>query len=57
MKRYGSIIKIKPSKLEEYKRFHANIWPEVAKTIAECNIRNYSIFHKDGYLFSYYEYT
>ena len=22
----------------------------------KCNIRNYSIYHKDGYLFSYFEY-
>ncbi|MBA7509783.1 L-rhamnose mutarotase [subsurface metagenome] len=56
MKRYGSVIKIKPKKLEEYKKVHINIWPEVAKTITECNIINYSIFHKDGYLFSYFEY-
>ncbi|MBA7482837.1 L-rhamnose mutarotase [subsurface metagenome] len=57
MKRYGSLIKIKPKKLEEYKKIHINIWPEVAKTITECNIKNYSIFHKDGYLFSYFEYV
>jgi len=56
MKRYGSVIKIKLDKLEEYKKLHANIWPEVAKTITECNIINYSIFHKDEYLFSYFEY-
>jgi L-rhamnose mutarotase len=24
--------------------------------IRECNIRNYSIYHRDGYLFSYMEY-
>jgi L-rhamnose mutarotase len=57
MKRYGSIIKIKPEKLEEYKKLHKNIWPGVAKTITECNIRNYSIFYKDGFLFSYFEYV
>ena len=56
MKRYGSVIKIKPEKLDEYKKIHANIWPEVAKMITECNITNYSIYHKDGYLFSYFEY-
>ena len=26
------------------------------KKITECNIRNYSIFHKDGLLFAYMEY-
>lgn len=56
MKRYGSVIKIGLEKLGEYKKLHKNVWPEVAKTITECNIRNYSIFYKDGYLFSYYEY-
>ena len=25
--------------------------------IQECNIRNYSIYYRDGYLFSYYEYV
>jgi len=57
MKRYGSVIKIKPEKLEEYKELHANIWPDVAKMITECNITNYSIYHKDGFLFSYFEYA
>ena len=57
MKRYGSVIKVKPEKLEEYKRLHAAVWPGVLKMIAECNIRNYSIYYKSGYLFGYYEYT
>jgi L-rhamnose mutarotase len=56
MKRYGSVLQVRPEKLEEYKRLHAAIWPDVLKIIAECNIRNYSIYHKDGYLFSYFEY-
>ncbi|MEN8193861.1 MAG: L-rhamnose mutarotase [Bacteroidota bacterium] len=55
--RHGWVIKVKPEKLEEYKNFHANVWPGVAKVINECNIRNYSIYHRDGYLFSYLEYT
>ena len=56
MERYGSVIKLKPSKSDEYRELHKNIWPEVAKIITECNIRNYSIYHKDGFLFSYLEY-
>lgn len=56
MKRYGSLIKIKPKKLEEYKKIHADIWPDVARMITKCNIKNYSIYHKDGFLFSYFEY-
>ncbi len=57
MQRYGMVLKVKPEKLEEYKRLHADVWPEVLDMIRECNIRNYSIFHRDGYLFSYFEYV
>ena len=57
MKRFGQIIGIRPEKLEEYKRLHAAAWPDVLKMIGECHIRNYSIFHKDGLLFAYFEYT
>lgn len=56
MQRFGSVIKLRPEKLAEYKELHANVWPEVLKMIAECNIRNYSIYYKDGFLFSYFEY-
>jgi L-rhamnose mutarotase len=56
MQRYGSVIKLKPEKLAEYKELHANVWLEVLKMIHECNIRNYSIYYKDGFLFSYFEY-
>lgn len=56
MQRYGMLIKVKPEKLDEYKELHANPWPRVLKTIHDCNIRNYSIYLKDGYLFGYYEY-
>lgn len=56
MKRFGQMIKVKPEKLEEYKKLHAAAWPGVLKTITECNIRNYSIYYKDGLLFSYFEY-
>ncbi|TCP29645.1 L-rhamnose mutarotase [Scopulibacillus darangshiensis] len=54
--RLGSVIKVKPEKLEEYKRLHRNVWPDVLKTIKACHISNYSIYYKDGFLFSYYEY-
>jgi L-rhamnose mutarotase len=56
MQRFGSLIKLRPEKLAEYKDLHANVWPDVLKMIREANIRNYSIFYKDGYLFSYFEY-
>ncbi|HUT58809.1 MAG TPA: L-rhamnose mutarotase [Phycisphaerae bacterium] len=57
MERYGMVLKVKPEKFEEYRRLHANVWPDVLKMIAECNIRNYSIYYKDGLLFSFFEYV
>ena len=57
MKRIGQIINVKAGCLEEYKKLHANIWPEVAKTITECNIRNYSIYYINGQLIAYMEYV
>jgi L-rhamnose mutarotase len=57
MKRYGMALKVRPEKFEEYKRLHAAVWPGVLAMIKKCHIRNYSIYHKDGYLFSYFEYA
>jgi L-rhamnose mutarotase len=62
MKRYGSVILLRPEKVSEYIRLHAAVWPEVLKMIKACHIQNYSIYLRklaDGrhYLFSYFEYT
>jgi L-rhamnose mutarotase len=57
MKRYGMVIQVKPEMLDAYKHLHANTWPQVLQKITDCNIRNYSIFLRDGYLFSYFEYV
>ena len=57
MQRHGMVLKVRPGRLEEYKKYHAAVWPEVLDMIRRCNIRNYAIYHKDGYLFSYYEYV
>lgn len=60
--RYAGVIGLRAEKLDEYKKLHAAAWPAVTKMIAECNIRNYSIYLRklpDGeyYLFSYFEYV
>lgn len=57
VKRYGSVIKIKPEMLDLYKELHANTWPGVLDQISKSNIRNYSIYLKDNYLFAYFEYV
>ncbi|MGI5899814.1 MAG: L-rhamnose mutarotase [Christensenellales bacterium] len=57
MQRYGSVIGVRPEMLEQYKQLHARAWPAVLAMIKQCNIQNYSIYYRDGLLFSYYEYT
>lgn len=57
MKRFGQLIGVKADRLEEYKKYHAAVWPEILDMIRQCNIHNYSIFYKDGMLFAYFEYT
>ncbi len=57
MMRFGQLIGIKPEHLDEYKRYHADVWPEILEKIKECNISNYSIYFKDHFLFAYFEYS
>jgi len=56
MRRFGQLIRVRPERFEEYKAYHAKVWPEVLETIRLCNIRNYSIFHWQSQLFAYFEY-
>ena len=54
--RYGLTLRVRPERFEEYQRQHAAVWPEVLATITRCSIRNYTIYHRDGVLFSHFEY-
>lgn len=58
MKRYGSVIGLSEEGKAEYRKLHAAVWPGVLAKIAECNIRNYSIFLKEpeNLMFAYFEY-
>ena len=59
MKRMGLCICLKAEAIDEYKRIHAAVWPEILAMISACNIRNYSIFLKEpeNLLFAYWEYN
>ena len=54
---FGQLGKLKRDKIEEYESLHANPWPDVLKTIHNCNLRNYSIFRHDDLVFAYFEYV
>jgi L-rhamnose mutarotase len=56
VKRFGSVIGLKPEFEERYIILHRHTFPGVLKRIHDSNIRNYSIFLREGMLFSYYEY-
>ena len=57
VRRFGQMIRLKPEGADEYIRHHSAVWPKVLSNITKCNIRNYSIYFKDNYLFTYFEYA
>jgi L-rhamnose mutarotase len=57
VRRVASVIRLRPEKEAEYRALHADAWPGVLDTLTAANVRNYSIFLRDGLLFGYYEYV
>jgi len=56
-RRIAAVVRLRPEHQVEYRRLHANVWPGVLATLRRVGVRNYSIFLRDGLLFSYLEYT
>ena len=44
MKRSAFKMKLKPGSTTEYKRRHANIWPELKLLLSESGVYDYTIF-------------
>jgi L-rhamnose mutarotase len=57
VKRFGQRIGVRPDRIDDYERLHAQVWPEVLDQIRRSNIRNYSIFRDGTSLFAYFEYV
>ena len=56
MKRVGFLLKVKEELIEEYKKHHEAVWPEMIAALAKHGWHNYSLFMKeDGTLFGYFE--
>lgn len=56
MKRVGFVLKVRPDRLEEYKRHHQSVWPEMLDALRRTGWHNYSLFLRpDGTLFGYFE--
>lgn len=46
-----------PEKEAEYRDLHSHCWPAVLDKLRDAHVTNYSIFLRDGLLFSYLEYS
>ena len=56
MKRVGFQLHVAPENIDEYKRRHAAVWPEMRAALSRAGWHNYSIFLRpDGQLFGYVE--
>src|SRR6185312_9677712 len=57
MIRKAFVLYVDPRKIDEYRRRHNPIWPELECVLKEHGARNYSIFHEPGSdrLFGYVE--
>ena len=56
MERVCFVLQVKRERLEEYKRRHEAVWPEMLEALRETGWRNYSLFLRDdGLLVGYFE--
>jgi L-rhamnose mutarotase len=56
MKRVCFLLKVRPERLEEYRRRHQAVWPEMLDALRAAGWHNYSLFlREDGLLAGYLE--
>ena len=56
MKRHCFQLQVDPERLDEYRRRHAAVWPEMVRALKESGWHNYSLFLRpDGLLIGYVE--
>ncbi len=55
MERFAWKARLLPGMLEEYRKRHDLIWPEMSKVLDDAGIRNYTIWTDGAELFGYYE--
>jgi L-rhamnose mutarotase len=49
-------LQVRPDRLDEYTRRHAEVWPEMRQALSESGWHNYSLFlQPDGTLIGYVE--
>ena len=55
MEKYAWKARVLEGKLDEYRRRHDEIWPEMVALLKEAGISNYTIWNVGDELFGYYE--
>lgn len=56
MQRVGFRLKVRPERLDEYRRRHREVWPAMLAALSEEGWHNYSLFlNPDGLIFGYFE--
>jgi L-rhamnose mutarotase len=56
MTRMAFMLQVKVERLEEYKRHHREVWPEMLAALSRQGWHNYSLFlRENGQLFGYVE--
>lgn len=56
MQRICFLLKVRQPMIEEYKRIHSNVWPEMLEALRQSGWHNYSLFLRpDGLLVGYLE--
>jgi L-rhamnose mutarotase len=53
--RSAFVLQVRPDRIDEYVRAHANVWPEMLDALRAAGIRNYSIFRRGNDVFGYFE--
>ena len=55
-RRHCFLLRVRPERMDEYRRRHQAVWPEMLEALAEAGWRNYSLFlADDGLLVGYVE--
>ena len=55
MERVCFLIRVKPEHLDEYKRRHCEVWPEMLQALRDTGWHNYSLFlREDGLMVGYF---
>ncbi len=56
MKQSCFLLRVKPDLIEDYKRHHSAVAPDMLAAFSDAGIRNYSLFlRSDGLLVGYFE--